>query len=194
MGKIVGLWLGTIASLAGLLYSCWPQQHTIWFTTLLTLLVVLVVLLIYNDVANYILRLPHVCASKEQIATYMFNWISRGGRVIVFTRDMTWAIQPNIENLLLAKARQNELTIYMPKPTDLSKKLELAGATVFHYQALNFIPSSRFTIINADRMDAHVAIGGQQDGKHVIEEYRAGQHPVFAVIHDLTEVIRRYAN
>ena len=64
----------------------------------------------------------------------------------------------------------------------------------FNYQALNFIPSSRFTIINADRMDAHVAIGGQQDGKHVIEEYRAGQHPVFAVIHDLTEVIRRYAN
>ena len=64
-----------------------------------------------------------------------------------------------MENLLKDKAARKELSICLPKHTQLTRKLKTSGADVFTYEEIGHVPSSRFTIINDGRMDAAVAIG-----------------------------------
>ena len=109
----------------------------------------------------------------------------------IFTRDMSWAGEARIKRLLMTKAQANELTICMPKMIPLAQELADAGAKILTYPQLDFVPSSRFTIINADRMDAQVAIGRTIGEYHVIEEHAAGTHPIHAVTKDLVELVRQ---
>jgi hypothetical protein len=121
----------------------------------------------------------------------MFRWISQGGRVVVFTRDHTWAHESRIRELLSTKARRDELTICLPADTDLTRSLRSDGAEIIAYPQLGYTPGARFTIINDGRVaGAAVAIGRQIDGIQVIEEFPIGD-PVFAVAKDLVEVLRR---
>lgn len=129
--------------------------------------------------------------TDAEINAYMFRWISKGGRVVVFTRDHSWAREPKIRDLLFTKARNNELAICLPTDTDLSRELRAEGAEIIAYPHLAYTPGARFTIINDGRIaDAAVAIGRQINGIQVIEEFPIGD-PVFAVTKDLVEVLRR---
>jgi hypothetical protein len=126
----------------------------------------------------------------------MFNWISKGNRVAIFTRDMTWTDTNDIKELLCKKAGNHELSIYLPEITQRIKpfieELKNYGASIYTYPELDLIPESRFTIINKDRSDAQVAVGRNVKGKHTIEEYTIGEHPVFGIANDLTRVICKH--
>src|SRR5207249_10642646 len=117
--------------------------------------------------------------------------ISRGGRVAIFSRDMSWVQDDEMRTLLGAKAHKNELHICLPQRIPLCDDLERQGAHIHVYPQLNYTPLSRFTIINKSRSDAHLAVGRAIEGKHLIEEFSLGEHPAFFIADDLIEVVMR---
>ena len=110
------------------------------------------------------------------------------GRVAVFTRDMSWAGDAKIAQLLDAKAKRSELVICLPTHIPLTRELEALGAEIYTYQGLGYAPKSRFTVVRFERGDARVAIGRQIGGVHTIETFSVGEHPVFALAEDLVEI------
>ena len=195
MVRIVVPWLGTVASVFGFLYTLWPRtaELTTRQAVSVTILAILFVVALGFDIGEHLRHRPKRYKSHEKINRFMQRWISGGGQAVIFTRDMSWANESYIQELLVAKARKSELTICLPEPIALTNELERFGARIVAYPALQYVPNSRFTIINDNKMDARVAIGHQVKGVHVIEEFAAGDHPVFWVAKDLVEVIRKAA-
>ena len=176
--RIVGL-LGTAASVIGLIFSLRPvgQPLTAFQGGLIGVLIFGFLLLIYSDINTYQLNQPISFDSENEINDYMYEWISKGRRVVIFTHDMSWANEDRMRRILAKKAQRNELTICLPKNIELTRSLTRYGATILTYEQLNYVPQSRFTIINKDRMDAHVAVGRRIGNKHIIEEYHVGRRP-----------------
>jgi hypothetical protein len=187
-------WLSAGASVFGLLFTLWHREGRLTAAQGAT---VGVLGLIFLGAACYdiwydLKRQPKQYRERRKVIEYMSRWISRGGRVVVFTRDHTWANEPKIQELLFTKARLNELTICLPSDTELTQKLRISGAEIITYSKLGYdSPGSRFTIVNdGQSASASVAIGKTVDGVHVIEEFPSGD-PVFAVTKDLVEILRR---
>ena len=95
--------------------------------------------------------------------------------------------------MLKTKAGKDELQICVPAMIPIAETLKEAGATILTYSPLKVVPQARFTIINFGRMDAQVAVGRRLEGTHAVEEFGAGDHPVFAVASDLVEIVTRYS-
>ena len=214
----IASWLGTVASIAGFLYVFAPPGGSLTpgQTAFLVLTLVFIFLVIIFDIRAFLLTQPRSYSSSVFINAYLYDWIDKGGRVVIFTRDMSWANdsvptwprlqrllshlpflritfrQKELKSLLIKKAQAGDLRICLPTMIPLAKELQQAGADVFCYEALNYLqPESRFTIINWGRMDMHVAVGRRVNNKHVIEEFSVGQHPVFSVAKDLVEILSR---
>jgi hypothetical protein len=130
-------------------------------------------------------------SNESEVNNYMYDWISTGRRVVIFTRDMSWASDKRIIEVLTIKAHNNELTICLPQHIQLTQKLEHEGAQIVSYSQLEYTPQSRFTIINKDRADAQVAIGFRRNKKHVIQEYSSGDNAIFSLTNDLVEILSR---
>jgi hypothetical protein len=132
---------------------------------------------------------------QDLINGYMERWINHRGRVVIFTRDMSWAgVGTGVERILIEKARSGDLTICMPVRSPLATRLESAGAVIFEYGDLGFPVRSRFTIIRHEAQDARVAIGRSVDDVHMIEEFDIGEHPAFTMADDLVSFARILAN
>jgi len=189
----IATWLGTITSLIALILALKPigQPLTALQGGFITLLAVCFIILVILDIRNFQNSSHRVLKNQNEIAKYMYKWISKGGCVAIFTHDMSWAADLKITELLHQKARGGELSICLPRRIPLANELEKEGANISTFEELHYIPQSRFTIINKDRMDAHLAVGRRIGDSHVIEEYSIGQHPVFAIANDLVEVIMR---
>jgi hypothetical protein len=195
MLRLALTWLAAAASVFGLLYTVRPTGNPLTGTqgAALALLGSMFVLAAYSDIRDHLRRRPKRYKTDAEIKAYMFRWISKGGRSVIFTRDHTWARSPEIKELLFAKARRSELAICLPSDTELTSALRSVGAEIIAYPHLEYTPGARFTIINDGRIaDAAVAIGRQVDGVQLIEEFSAGD-AVFAVPKDLVEVLRRVA-
>ena len=61
--------------------------------------------------------------NKEGILNYMHDWIEHGGRVAIWTRDMSWADNDKTMQLLELKAQRQELLILLPSPNPLAERL-----------------------------------------------------------------------
>jgi len=146
---------------------------------------------LYFQITEYVAHRPIILKTAQQIRDYMFRWISRGGRVAIFSRDMSWVEDDEMKDLLRAKARRDELHICLPTRILLSDDLQKEGAHIHVYPQLNYTPLSRFTIINKGRSDAQLAVGRAIEGKHLIEEFSLGEHPAFFIADDLIEVVMR---
>lgn len=190
---LFSIW-GSFASLLGCEISLHPNLNfgTISLIWLAALFFVAVISSI-QSVKQYINTKPKVYRSQDEINNYMYNWISKGGRVTISTRDMSWGDSNKIQSLLIEKARKRELCICLPENTALTKMLKREGAEIYTYPQLEHTPTSRFTIIHKDSISARVAIGKTNDGNaHVIEEFSLGNHPAFAVANDYTELIIKF--
>jgi hypothetical protein len=146
---------------------------------------------IIMEIEKYVKAKPLIMRNEAEIKKYMYNWISRGGRVAIFSRDLSWVNEKPMKTLLLTKAKRSELCICVPEIIPLVNELQKAGAEICAYPQLGYIPSSRFTIINYDRADAAVAVGGKKDGKHLIREFAVGEHPFFSVANDLVNILKK---
>lgn len=128
---------------------------------------------------------------KPAITQYMHDWIERGGRVAIWTRDLSWAQNSETQRVLEQKASSGELILCLPECNALAKHLADLGAEVCPYgEALLESPKSRFTIAHVDRDGSRVAIGRPVGELHVIDEFAAGVHPTYHVASDLISLVR----
>src|SRR5437868_6896669 len=75
-----------------------------WFWCLLTLGTVLSAVALVATIIDYFVRRPKTMRSSRHINDYMFKWIQQGGKVAIFTRDMSWADERKVKDLLFSKA------------------------------------------------------------------------------------------
>lgn len=187
--------LGSFASLFSLIFMVrvpgQPFSPVHWI--LLSIGIICFIIAVVWEIRKHMKSQPLVMHKDSDIKEYMYNWISRSGRVAIFSRDLSW-VSDKIKKLLLSKAKQSELCICVPKMIPLVDELQKAGAEICSYPELSYIPSSRFTIINCDRADASVAVGGKKQNKHIIREFALGEHPFFAVANDLVHVLKKFEN
>lgn len=185
--------ISSYATLIGLIYTLKQPEASlsVFQIFLVVFFIVLCVIFVICEVYIFFSNKKPFYKSNYEIKEYLFSWISKGGRVAIFTRDMSWVDTQKMENLLLEKARNNELYICLPEMIDLTEKLKKEGARIFTYSELNYIPKSRFTIINKDRADSHVAIGRSKDNGIIVEEFAEGEHPSFSMANDLFEIIMK---
>ncbi|MBS1661873.1 MAG: hypothetical protein JST68_12575 [Bacteroidetes bacterium] len=176
------------ASIIGFLIPYFSQSKTSTnFFQYICLIVFLVTsaIIIYVDIKNRRKRYK----TEKGINNYMCKWISHIGRIVIFTRDMSWAIHPRVKDKLIQKAQADELTICMPSKNALAQELEHNGATIATYNHLNYAPVSRFTIVRFGGNGARIAIGKWFKKYNIIEELEAGEHPLFYVAEDLLNII-----
>jgi hypothetical protein len=198
MAKLIGLivlQLGSYISFLGLYLTAFPfdQPRPTWHIVLILAGLSVSLYLSYHDIREYLRSTPKQFQSPQQINAYMRSWLQSGGRAVIFTRDMSWAHDEEVREILLQKAARNELTICVEHPIPLANELANAGATVVSYAALGHVPRSRFTIIDFEREGARVAVGGKVHGTHVIQEFQSGQHPIFAIADDLAKILIAYS-
>jgi hypothetical protein len=188
--------LGSSASLLSLIFVFHPtgQAFSVIEGVLLGFGVVLTGVAVFMDIRDFMSRRPKSFRTKKQIRDYMYHWIDNGGKVCIFSNDLSWVDgDSEMIDMLRRKAEKSELSICIPETIPIAETLKTSGATILTYSPLKVVPQSRFTIINCGRMDSQVAVGRRMDGVHVIEEFGAGDHPVFAVASDLVEIATRYS-
>jgi len=144
-------------------------------------------------------RLPRKVYSKrdqDSIKNYMHDWIKHGRRVAIWSRDMSWANQPEILELLKQKAKGGNLILCLPKLNACAKSLTEIGAETVIYGNAKVLkdPASRFTIINYGTVGSRVAVGRSEGNSHVIDEFSAGNHPAFHLADDLVSLARQLAS
>ena len=192
MGKRISSVLGTWVTLVVLFTRFYSPDHPLnWIDgALICAFVILLIYFLSLEYREYKRTKSFDKNDKASINTYMHDWIYRGDSVAIFSRDMTWAHDPKIKDLLTLKAKKDELSLFLPKLIPLAEDLKGVGAKVFTYTELGMDPASRFTIVNYGKGDAQVAIGRSVNDKHVIEEFSADSHPVFHVALDLVNVLK----
>lgn len=190
--KLVAL-VASFASMAGLLVAFLPSPKKLpwWAVALLVLagfsFITLVVLEFFDRRGRHI----YAKTDAEGIKRYMHDWIEHGGRVAIWTRDMSWAQNRETRKLLTDKARRDELVICLPELSELATELRTAGAEVCAYGAgLLESPASRFTIVFLGRDGSRVAVGRAVGDTHVIDQFSAGDHPAFHMAADLVTLVR----
>jgi hypothetical protein len=193
---ILSGWISILLGLIGLWVTFNPDitKFSIFQVVLLTITFLGIIFMIYWDIYSYLKRKPKLYRTTRQIDQYMHNWISQRGRVLIFTRDMSWAASQDITKLLMDKAAKRELEICLPQPIPLTTELAAAGAEIYTYKSFNDSPSSRFTIIRYGKADARIAIGRNVDGLHRIDEYSFGSDPVFSIAYDLVRLVKHYSS
>lgn len=186
----------SFASLIGLVIAFFPSNaDIIWWQIILLFVASLAfltfIILEFNSTRNH-----HVfnIEDKSDIREYMHDWIKSGGRVVIWTRDMSWAQNDETTELLYQKAENGELGICLPESIPLTNELEKRGADIWIYGSEMDAPSSRFTIRFFGRDGKSVAVG-RADGKlHLIDEFNSKDHPAFYIAEDLVNLARHVSN
>ncbi len=185
--------IGSIASLVSLYLFVWPANTPFTFAEGVACAIASCLIVTFGVIRlrEYARLKPKTYHTKKAIRDYMYRWISSGERVAVFSRDMTWVDDDDMRELLRRKARKGELILCLPHAIALSTELGRLGTEIHVYPELDFIPSSRFTIINVGRHDSQVAMGRRIGAVHTIQEVAVGHDPLFALADDLVSVISR---
>jgi hypothetical protein len=185
--------VASFASLLGLLVALVPSgtEWPWWAKVLMSVAVVSFLAVVWLVVAS---RPKHRVFEKTDVAgirRYMHDWIRDGGRVAIWTRDMSWADNPDTRRVLAEKARRRELVLCLPELNELASELRDMGAEVCTYGAqLLESPASRFTIAFLGRDGSQVAVGRAEGRTHVIDEFTAGDHPVYHLAADMVALVR----
>ena len=186
-------WVSLFASILALLIEFLPPPRELpwWVIALLVVASVAFIAVIVLEVKER--RRRHVFARNDTrgIRSYMHAWVEHGGRVAIWTRDMSWAQNPQTRKILTEKARRKELILCLPELNQLATELANAGAEVCAYGAkLMELPVSRFTIAFFGRDGSRVAVGHADGDLHVIDEFEAGAHPAFYLAADVISLAR----
>lgn len=192
--ELLGL-SGSVASVIGLYWSTRPSnyEYTLKDELLLFVSVALAVGVAAMRIRDHVVGRPITLRSDRAIRDYMYNWISRGTRVLIFSHDLTWVNDEEMRDLLRGKARCGELSICLRERIPIANELADLGARICTYGELKYTPASRFTIINHGR-DAHVAIGRGSKGEHIVREIASGQDPLFALANDLADIVTKLSD
>jgi hypothetical protein len=169
------------------------QEQSTWKIGITVICIILILAIVW-ELVDHMRSSPtrYRFFKERRIRRFMRLWLSSGGRAVVFTRDMSWANEDNVRDVLFEKAERQELTICIEHMIPLAQELQQRGANIIAYGELEVVPRSRYTIIDFERDGARVAVGGAVGKAHVIQEFRSGQHPYFAVAEDLAKILVAY--
>jgi hypothetical protein len=179
--------------MAALLIAFLPSPRDLpwWAVGLLLCAIFFFVVLVVLEFLDRRGHRVYTRTDTEGIRRYMHDWIAHGGRVAIWTRDMTWAQNAESLRLLTEKARRRELILCLPELNELVIELKAAGAEVCAYGAKHLeSPASRFTIALFGRDGSRVAVGRAEGDTHVIDEFSRGDHPAFHLAEDLIALVR----
>ena len=184
---IIGSLASVLAFVIPLLFS---SEITSWW---MIVLIVMFVILMLASIALITKFGPttrvYSVEDKLGIRNYMFRWIKNGRRVAIWTRDMSWVEDEEMELMLRHKAESQELIICLPTATDTSDVLKQSGAELLTYGTLD-PPAASFTIVNYDREGSRVAVGRRMGNQHIIQEFSAGDNSTFHMARDLVKLAR----
>ena len=188
---IASIQIATCASILSLYFALQPlsTDRPWWHWLLIAFAIIACFLLTLREIAAHLRSAPKTYRSPRKINSYMHKWVSSGGRVVIFSRDMSWTDDEAIRQVLMKKARRNELTVCLEHTIRLTDELRRQGARIVTSGALGHVPRSRFTIVDFGREGARVAVGVKVGNDHVIQEFRSGDHPFFAVAEDLVKLL-----
>jgi len=182
---------GSVASITTLFFGMLPDPTTYspWEIFFLAISAFFVCLIVVFEIRERPKNRVFKKGDDIGILNYMHDWIKHGGRIAIWTRDMSWANNVNTKRILTAKAEDGELIIMLPTKIPLSQELADAGAEVFYYSNHRLDPpSSRFTIANFGKGGSSVAVGSPHGDTHIIEEYNSGDHPAYDIANDLVKL------
>ena len=93
---------GSVASLVSLAWIMRPpdKPFTVGEGVGFTVAGLLIVVFGVTRLREYFRLRPKACKTPKQIRDYMHRWISRGERVAIFSRDMSWVDDKEMLNLL----------------------------------------------------------------------------------------------
>lgn len=185
--------LGTACSVIAVLATFLPDIEEIpwWGIAFLALAAFLAATLAFLEMRE---RPKQRIFRKDDTAgvlKYMHEWIKHGGRVAIWSRDMSWANNEETKQLLEFKAQRHELLLFLPSAIPLSQQLKTSGAEVTYYGTTRLeTPASRFTITHYGRDGSSLAVGRARGDSHVIEEFHASDHPAYHIAADLVALAR----
>lgn len=196
LSKLVGF-LTTFVTFAFLIdfekYS--PTINTI----LIVAAILAVILLVIDAYQAFALRTRsfdrNTEKGKAKIANYLVKQLASSGSIAIFSKDLTW-VKKNTESerLLIKKAQDGELTLFVEKELAITKILKLNGANVQLYGSQNkkgFSPKSRFTILDQRAGKTRVMVGiPSSDGKHLIKHYGNEDFEVVDLANDFVSLLK----
>ena len=126
---------GAFASVLGLIVPVLISTDNIewWMIALGTVFVVTFLVLIMFAFKSETTTRIYQLEDHQGIRDYMFRWIKNGGRVVIWTHDMSWVNDREMSQMLRAKAESRELIICLPEKVDKTDYLEKRGAEVIAY-------------------------------------------------------------
>lgn len=100
--------LGSSASLIGLAFVFHPtgQDFSLVESILLGTGIVLTAVAVVLEIKDYLAHRPKILKTKQQIRDYMFRWIDNGGKVCIFSNDLSWVEDDEMVSMLKRKARR----------------------------------------------------------------------------------------
>jgi hypothetical protein len=181
--------LGVIGTPIGAFGLLLPFENVaIWKVAALCVLACFSFCVVLVDLLVLLRNWPHKYdPNSPLIKNYMRDWLGKGGRAAIFTRDMSWA-EPGsqVTKLLEEKATRRELLLFVAHTPPVVETLRAKGADVYVYPK-QFTPKSRFTIIDYEKNGARIAIGVVEGRKHVIREFSVSHSPMSPILEDLNE-------
>ena len=183
--------IGSLASGLGLIIALLSSygEITWWVIALIILFVGMGILASAIVIRSGTTTRVYRADDELGIRKYMLSWIRNGGRVAIWTRDMSWADDDDVKQLLAEKAESQELIICLPRETANTDYLKQKGAEVIAYGAWDS-PTASFTIANYNRSGSRVAVGRRDGSMHVIQEFSTREHPLFDLAHDMVRLVR----
>ena len=108
---------GSIASLVGLMVPFLPsaQQLPWWAIALVVTSTFFFLVLVMLEFIAHRGRRIYAKSDTDGIKKYMHDWIEHGGRVAIWSRDLSWANNYETRGLLLDKAERGELILCLPE-------------------------------------------------------------------------------
>ncbi len=173
--SIIG-WISSVFSLYRL-EDVKPEKRII-FVCIIALLSLLYIWIqiysFYKSKCNF-----SVHNSKEKVNKYLFNWLNKGSRTVIFTRDLTWANESgDILNILKRKANNKELIICLYHSTSITDQLKELGAEIYVHNLSESQLKSRFTIIDYGKSNPKITVGTRNsNGQFVNERYDMNSNP-----------------
>lgn len=188
--------------LVGAALSFWGGPgRPVWVWVIVVILVAIAIGSAFFDIHNTKRDEPrkfHGKTKNADIRDYMNGIFESEGRCVVCSNDLSWATEREIDTLA-RKAERKSLTLIMPKENERSAELVSKGATAHYYNndkaqgkgARSRLVESSFTLINAERSDAWLAIGHGGKDEHTIREVTDPSDPVLFLAKDLARLAAR---
>jgi len=160
LARVIGV-LSGIVTLFAFLYGETGSNITLspWKIGLITVFCISILGYLALEAYEYYRSRPITTKTDVDFHAFMARWLDHPGKVAILSANLSWGDPKIVLPKLEKKAASGDLLLIMEKPSALSRALESKGATVKYYQAIGYVPQSRFTVVRFRSPHGKVAVG-----------------------------------